>query len=136
VILHLELGFCGTGFFHHFPGDTTRHIIGRSGKAILQEGLDLIHEFVDILELTVNRCKSDIGHWIQAIQFIHDDVADHFRPDLPLEHLVDLGLDLVRDFFELVKTDGAFFAGLQHSLENPLPVKRDPASIFLYYPER
>jgi hypothetical protein len=38
----------------------------------VEERPDLIHEFVDVLELAVNRGKPHIGHFVEVLQCRHD----------------------------------------------------------------
>jgi hypothetical protein len=38
----------------------------------VEERLDLIHEFVDVLELAVNRGEPHIGHFVEVLQCRHD----------------------------------------------------------------
>src|SRR5262245_26239081 len=86
--------------------------------ALLQQGLQLLQELVDVLELPVHRSEPHVGHLIQLAQLAHDELTDELRRDLLVEHLVELRLDAVHDLLDAIHGDGPLLASLEHPRED------------------
>ncbi len=50
--------------------------------SLVGQGLQLVHELLDILELPIHGCKPDIRNLVQLMQLFHDFLAHHSAFDL------------------------------------------------------
>ena len=84
----------------------------------------LVHEGVDVLELSVNRGKSDISNLVDALLFFHGIGADHVGRDLAVKGVLQQILDLVNDLLKSINGDRTLFTGSHHTVEELVSVKR------------
>ena len=67
---------------------------------LVQKLVQLGHKGVDVLELAIDRGKTDIGHLVGGFQLFHDLFADHLGAGLTLQRV------LQKDRNRLSKTEG------------------------------
>lgn len=96
-----------------------------------QELFQLVHELLDVFELSVNGGKPDVGHAVELMELLHHLLADLGTSDLPLALLLKVELDPVDDLLEKVHADRSLFAGLFQSVEDLQTVKGFPSTILL-----
>jgi len=101
-----------------------------------EEVLELAHELLDILKLSVDRGKADVGYWIEGVQLLHDALADFAGWDLTLELLREFSLQLIDELLKIVHADGTFLARLDKAGEELVSVKRFAAAVFFDDHER
>src|SRR5262245_41130197 len=53
--------------------------------ALLEQGLQLFQELVDVLELAVDRGEPNVGHLVEIAQLAHDQLTDELGGDLLVE---------------------------------------------------
>src|SRR3990172_5363204 len=88
--------------------------------AFIEKFLQLIHEFVDVLEGPVHRREPHVGDLIQVVKFLHDPFADHLAGDLALPPFDHHLLDLPHHFLLVGDTDGTLLAGLLNAAQDLL----------------
>src|SRR5260370_12254438 len=91
--------------------------------AILQQIFQLAHEFLHVLEVHIHRCKSHVGDFIQFLQPVHDHFTDFGGSQLAFRGLLHHTFDFVHNRFQLGRGHRTFFASLQKSLQNLLPLE-------------
>src|SRR6267143_260150 len=102
---------------------TPRRRKGLFLDAILEQILQLAHEFLYILEVHVHRCKSHVRDLVQLLETVHDHFADFGGGQLAFRSLVHHAFDFIHDGFQLGGGHGTFFACFQKSLQNLLPLE-------------
>src|SRR6202034_3949214 len=99
--------------------------------AVLQQALQLIHEFLYVFEIQVDGRKADIGHLVEFFQVAHQESADLGGRALAICRFAHKSLGFIYDGFQLAHRHGPFFAGLQQSLQDLLALEFFPAAILL-----
>src|SRR6266481_484567 len=100
---------------------TPRREIELLFNAILQQILQLAHEFLHVLEVHVHRRKPHVRDFVQLFQPVHDHFADFRGGQLAFGGLLHYAFDFIHDCFELRRGHGTLFASLQEPLQNFLP---------------
>ena len=103
---------------------------------VLEQGIQLVHKGIDILELAVDRCKAHIGHLVDRAQLLHDQLADGLARDLALERTEYALLDIIHDLLELHERNRTLLARLDQTAEQLLPVIGLPRAVALDEHER
>src|ERR1700674_2397304 len=109
-----------------FPGFPLRFGSG------FQQVFQFRHEFLDVLEVEIDRCESYIRDFVVAAQAVHDKLADFAGFALALRGFDNKGFGFIDDLLEPADRYRALFAGAHQAVENFLAVKTLAASIFLY----
>src|SRR5260370_10998506 len=91
--------------------------------AVLQQIFQLAHEFLHVLEVHIHRCESHVGDFIQFLQPAHDHFTDFGGSQLAFRGLLHHTFDFVHNRFQLGRGHRTFFASLQKSLQNLLPLE-------------
>src|SRR5260370_27573347 len=99
--------------------------------AVLEQILQLAHEFLHVLEVHVYRSKSHVSDFIQLFQPVHDHFADFGGGQLAFGGLLHHAFDFIHDRFQLGSGHGPFFARFQESLQNLLAFETLAASVLL-----
>jgi len=86
---------------------------------------------MDVLKLSVDGGKTDIGDPIEAVELLHDLLSDFSAFDLPFSFFLKIGLNPVDALLDDIDADGSFFTGLLKAIEDFNPIKRFSSSIFL-----
>src|SRR6266849_3187769 len=102
---------------------TPRRRKGLFLDAILEQILQLAHEFLHVLEVHVHRRKSHVRDLIQFLETVHDHFADFRGGQLAFRGLVHHAFDFIHDGFQLGGGHGTFLARFQKSLQNLLPLE-------------
>src|SRR5271155_854172 len=100
-------------------------------RAILQQPLQFVHEFLYVLEIQINRRKPNVGDLVQLLQMAHQQAADFRRGALAIRSLAYECLGLIHDGLELANGHGPLFARFQQSLQNLLALKFFAAPVLL-----
>ncbi len=100
--------------------------------ALPSQRLKLIHELVDVLELSIHGRKPDIGDLVQLVQLLHDFFTHNPTFDFTFAHLLDPLFDPVSCSFDGCRADRPFLAGFFHPGEDLGSVERLAATIFLH----
>src|SRR5512134_553628 len=74
-------GWCRQGMGCERPSSTFATLLG--------QGFQLIHELVDVLELSVHRGKPNIGDLVQLMQLLHDFLTHNPTFNLAFAHFLD-----------------------------------------------
>src|SRR5229473_1763102 len=90
---------------------------------VLQQVLQLAHEFLHVLEVHVHRSESHVRHLIQLLQPAHDHFADFRGGQLAFRGLLHHAFDFINDGFQLGRGHRTLFASFQKSLQNLLPLE-------------
>ena len=85
---------------------------------------------MDVLELAIDGGETDIGHPIEAVEFLHYLLPNLRASDLPLPSFLKIRLDPVDALFNYIDADGPLFAGFLQAIENFDPVEGFPPSVF------
>src|SRR5882757_2355853 len=99
--------------------------------AVFQQIFQLAHEFLHVLEVHIHRCESHVGDFIQFLQPVHDHFTDFRGSQLAFRGLLHHTLDFVHNRFQLGRGHRTFFASLQESLQNLLPLEALAPPVFL-----
>jgi len=100
---------------------------------LLEDLIQLMHETVDILELAVNRSKSNICNFIQRLQSFHDKVTNMGSRNLTIQRVLDDLLNLVCNRFQISHRYRPLFTCTNHTIQDLIAVKRLAAIILLYH---
>lgn len=90
---------------------------------IAEELGKLTHKGVDILELSVYRCKPDVGDLIDILELVHYQLTDVIGLDLSVQRVEQLLLDIGCGFFKYGNRYRALFASLDKSVEDLVAVE-------------
>src|SRR6202040_3338014 len=90
------------------------------GAARLDQGLEHVHEGVQVLEAPVDRGEADVGHLVELPQPLHHEGADLPRGDLAVLSVVEHGLRLADDRLEAARRHHPLLAGLEQAGEQLL----------------
>src|SRR5260370_7568599 len=99
--------------------------------AILQQILQLAHEFLDVLEIHVHAREAHVRNFVELLQAVHDHFADFGGGQLALGGFVHDAFDFVNDAFKLGRRHRPFFAGFQQALQNFLALEAFATAILL-----
>src|SRR5258708_9155743 len=99
--------------------------------SILQQILQLRHEFLHVLKIHINTGKPHIRDFIELFQPMHDHLADFRGGQFAFRRFVYHAFDFIHNRFQLRRSHRPLFASLQQSLQNLLPLKSLPSAIFL-----
>ena len=97
----------------------------------LEQYPQLFHELVHVLELPVDGSETDVGHLVERLQAVDDEVAQLRGGDLPILLAVEQGFGLVDDLFQRRQADRPLFAGLEQAAEELLAVELLAAAVRL-----
>src|SRR3984957_20393483 len=100
-------------------------------RAVPEQALQLVHEFLHVLEVQVDRGEPDVSDFIELLQMIHEQAANFGSGAFAVRGFADECLRFVDNCFKLADGHRAFFAGLQQSLEDFLALEFLAASVFL-----
>src|SRR5262245_11353485 len=89
----------------------------------VQQSLQLVREFIDVAEMTIHRCKTDIRHFVETLQLLHDKLADVDGTDFFLRPFLESRLHAVGERLERGYADRPFLARLQQTRYYFLPVE-------------
>ena len=115
-----------------FLEESPLHVV--AGSPVF-ERLNLADELSHIVELAVDRDVAHIGDGIDLVKLVHHLGSDDMGGNLGDMILVEIGEDFLHGAIEPVHGHRAFFAGLDQTAEQLLPVDSLPASVFLDYPQ-
>src|SRR5882762_1152367 len=115
----------------NFFMETPRREIGLLFNAILQQIFQLAHELLHVLEVHVHRRESHVRDFIQFFQPVHNHFADFRGGQLAFCGLLHHAFDFIDDRFEFRRRDRTFFASLQESLQDFLPLETLAPAVLL-----
>src|SRR6202043_874389 len=92
---------------------------------------ELAHEFVDILEGSIDRGETHIGNLIDAVKLVHHRAADKFARHFLAAEFRGSGLDAVRDLFNCFHRDRPLFAGALDTRDDLEAIIRLAAAVLL-----
>src|SRR5712691_2309446 len=101
--------------------ETPRREIELLFNAILQQILQLAHEFLHVLEVHIHRRKSHVRDFVQLFQPVHDHFADFRGGQFAFGGLLHDAFDFIHNRFELRRRHRTFFTSFQEPLQNFLP---------------
>lgn len=78
---------------------------GIRGIVLCKEVLELVEESVHVLELSVDRSKSDVRNLVKLLELVHDKIADEGTGNFLGIERKDLSLDAVDHVRDLLKGD-------------------------------
>ena len=88
------------------------------GDLLLIEQLrDFVDKGADVLELTVDRRKADLGDFVDVLEFFHGELADLPGGDLLFKGVLQLGFDVGDGFLDDFDGDRALLTGAQQAVE-------------------
>src|SRR5580693_3656118 len=76
-----------------------------------QQALQLFLEFAHVGEVAVDAGKADVGHRVDGLESVHDELTDLAGGALAVRRIDKKGLGLVDDGFEIVGGEGTLAAG-------------------------
>src|SRR5438552_671129 len=88
------------------------------------------HEFLDVFEIQVDRRKSNVSHFVEFFQTVHDQFADFAGLAFPLRRINEKCLRFIHDLLHLADRDWPFLAGAQQTVQHLLAVEFFPPAIF------
>src|SRR5262245_43966390 len=91
--------------------------------AFLDQSLHLVHELRDVLELPIDRGEADVGHLVELLQMLHDQIAQLEGRDLLLRPLVQPRLDVGDDVVHGLHAYGSLLTRLQNGAAELLAVE-------------
>ena len=100
--------------------------------SLVCQGLQLVHELFDVLELPIDGCKPDIGNLVELMQLFHDFLSHHSALDLCFAHFLNPLFDSISHGFDGAGADRPFFTGFLEARENLRTVKGLTATVFLH----
>src|SRR5215469_12205501 len=103
----------------------------RFGIAVHQL-LEFRVKFSHVLEIAIDRSKTDERDRIMLLQALHDLFANLSRGALAIRRVDDKRLDFVHQLLELAHRDRTLLACAQQSREDLLPVKLFAPAVFLH----
>ena len=92
---------------------------------------ELVHELVEILELTIHTREADIGDLIKAVQLAHHQFADTIASNFTITLGQQQVMDAVDGCFEGFRCNWALFGSDLHTLQNLPPIERLGPTILL-----
>src|SRR5579862_4279948 len=95
----------------------------------LKQPFEFFLEFAHIFEVAINGSEADVGDGVDAFEVAHDEFADLAGRALPLRRVDEKGFSGVKDGFQLLGRDGAFFAGAEQAAEHLLAIEPFAAPI-------
>ena len=101
------------------------------GRLLVHEALQGPHEIRQILEVAVHAGETDVGHLIQPLQLIHDQLAQLAAADLAIGPLHEPGLQVRHQILDAGQRHGPLLAGQQQALHELLAVKGLAPAILL-----
>lgn len=99
-------------------------------RMLMQQAVELLHEHVDVLELAVDGCEADVGHFVDRIELAHDDAADLAAVDLCVCCRAKLLLHLGDDYFQALDWHRALLACADEAAKNFIPAEFLAAAVF------
>src|SRR5688500_13434366 len=96
-----------------------------------QKILELAHELAHIAERAIHRREADVGDLVQPLQLLHDDGADFLGAHLFLGAILERRFDLVGDALDGRDADGTFFARLEQTGDELLPLEALARAVLL-----
>src|SRR5580698_1857048 len=99
----------------------------------VQQSFQLFFELTHILEVSINRGETNVGHRVETLQVLHDQLADLARSALALWRIHEIALRSVHYPFQLAGRNRTLLARAQQAAQNLLPVEALAASIFLHH---
>ena len=90
----------------------------------------LFEEGINVLELAVDRRKSDVRNFIVLLELEHNDLSDLLRRDLRLHRVLYLLLDLADYLFRI---DRPLLASFHYSAEYFVSVEKLFFAVLFYY---
>jgi hypothetical protein len=78
---------------------------------VSKEILEFVHELMEVLELAIDRGKTDIGYPVESVKFFHHLLADLGTLNLPFPLFLEMEFDAVDDLFNDIDADGSLFTG-------------------------
>ena len=98
---------------------------------LVEQFRDFVDERADVLELTVDRRKADIGDFVDVLEFFHGELADLPGGDFLFEGVLEGGLDVGDGFFDGLDRDRTFLTGAQQAVEQLDAVETLAGAVFL-----
>ena len=99
----------------------------------MPQAIHLFAKCFDVLEVPVHRGVTHVGHFIELVQFFHDDFADLPRRDFALAETAQLARDVPHGFFDGFAAHRAFLQRLVQSAAQLVLVERHAALIVLHH---
>ncbi len=110
-------GYSGLLFLSFFP--------------VPEEIFELVHKFLDIFELAVDRGKADISHPVQTVELLHHALPNLRTLYLPLSSFLEMELDAIHDLFNHVDADGPLLTCSLQAIEDFEAVEWLSSRVFL-----
>jgi len=101
--------------------------------SIPKKVFQLVHKFLDIFKLSIDRGEADVCDSIQPMKLLHHLLADLSTLDLSLPFLLKVSLDAVNDLFNQVDTNRSLFTCLFQAIEDFEAVEDFSPPVFLDY---
>ena len=92
-----------------------------------------MHEAVDVLELAIDRRETDVGHLVERLEALHDQLTDLAGADLTFEGVLHDLLDLADGLFQIRHADRTLLAGAHHAAQDLVAIERLAAVILLHH---
>src|SRR5581483_1920211 len=90
-------------------------LAGRSGRTLLAELLDFFVKRLDVLEVSVDRRETYVGHFVQLTELIHDELADDARLNFTLAQTSNLVSDAADRLVEHLAGNRTLFQRFLHA---------------------
>ena len=76
-----------------------------------EEIFELVHEFLNIFKLAIDRSKADISHSVQTVEFLHHTLPNLRALYFPFSSFLEMELDAVNNLFNHVDADRPLLTG-------------------------
>ena len=85
---------------------------------VSKEILEFVHELMEVLELAIDRGKTDIGYPVESVKFFHHLLADLGTLNLPFPLFLEMEFDAVDDLLNHIDADRPLFTRLLQSVKD------------------
>jgi len=97
-----------------------------------EEIFELVHEFLDIFKLAIDRGKTDISHPVQTVEFLHYTLPDLRALYFPFSSFLEMELDAINNLFNHVDADRPLLTGSFQAIKDFEAVERLSSGILLH----
>ena len=101
-----------------------------------QQLVQLVQKRVDVLELPVNRCETDVGHLVDVLEPLHHHLADAGGGNLGLQRILKLHLDGGHHRIHLAAGHKPLVAGADDAVEHLVAVEALAGFVLLHHRDR
>ena len=84
---------------------------------LIPEFFQFLQERINILETPVNRCKTDISHFIHFPQSCQSQLTNGLRGNFPLHGILQFCFDIGHQLFQLFHRYRTLFTGTQNTAQ-------------------